>query len=241
MEKRELDGFVYFLSRRKGQRRLGLRIDDKGFIKVSAPYYASYSQIESFVSSHSQWIVQHQKNVPVHTYETGDKIALLGQQKTLLVLDLPWGEDGCKKSKTMSYYKVNDEEIVVYAKNKDICLVKKEIKKMYVDTVANILSSRVAFWAGEVGVEVPYCGINRAKTKWGLCYPPQKRLYLSYMCAVLPYDLIDMIVLHEVCHLKISGHGEPFWSLMKKVMPDLEERKTRLSRISKTGIARNLV
>ncbi len=240
MEKREIEGFIYFLTRRKGQKRLGLRIDDKGLIKVSAPYYVSYSKLDDFVSSNSQWIIQHQKNVPVRTYETGDKVALLGQQKALLVRDFSLS-DNVNKRRTMSYYIINGEEIVVYAKNKDINLVKKEIKKMYINIVSKVLSDRVSFWAGKVGVNVPFYGVNSAKTKWGLCYPSQNRLYLSYMCAVLPYDLIDMIILHEVCHLKIAGHGEPFWSLMKTFMPDLEERKTRLRQISKTGIARNLV
>ena len=118
---------------------------------------------------------------------------------------------------------------------------KKEIKKLYVDTVSNVLASRVDYWAYEIGVEVPIYGVNNAKSKWGVCYPTQNRLYLSYMCAVLPYELIDMTVLHEVCHLKVHGHGQPFWALIKEHMPDLDERKARLREISKTGVNLNLV
>ena len=132
-------------------------------------------------------------------------------------------------------------KITVYVKKKDIGLVKKEIKKLYVDTVSKVLASRVEYWAAEVGVEVPNYGVNNAKSKWGVCYPTQNRLYLSYMCAVLPYELIDMTVLHEVCHLKIHGHGRLFCALMEVHMPDLDERKARLRGLSKTGMNLNLV
>ena len=164
-------------------------------------------------------------------------IPLLGGVKALEVVDRPLTSE----TRKMSQYSIDGEKIIVYAKNKDIGLVKKEIKKLYVDTVSKALASRVDYWAYEIGVEVPRYGVNNAKTKWGVCYPSQRRLYLSYMCAVLPYGLIDMTVLHEVCHLKINGHGRLFWVLMKEHMPDLDERKARLREISKTGVNLNLV
>ena len=204
---------------------------------VSAPYYVPFSKVDGFVAANSQWIIQHVGLVPVHTYETGDMIPLLGGMRALEVVDRPLTTG----SRKMSQYSVDNEKIIVYAKNKDIGLVKKEIKKLYVDTVSKVLASRVEYWADEVGVDVPRYGVNNAKSKWGVCYPTQGRLYLSYMCAVLPLDLIDMTVLHEVCHLKVHGHGNPFWALMKEHMPDLEERKARLREISKTGVNLNLV
>lgn len=237
MQQRECNGIVYFLNRRKGLRNLRLHIDSNGRILVSAPYYVPFSKTDSFVSANSQWIVQHMELVPVRKYETGELIPFLGGEATLEVIDVPL----MKGTRKMSQYSMNDGKITVYAKNKDIGLVKKEIKKMYIDTVSRILSSRVEYWADEVGVDVPSYGVNSAKSKWGVCYPTQNRLYLSYMCAVLPYELIDMTVLHEVCHLKVHGHGRPFWSLMEEHMPDLEKRKARLREISKAGVNLNLV
>ena len=189
------------------------------------------------MAANSQWIIQHVGLVPVHTYETGDRIPLLGGVKALEVVDVPL----IKGTRKTSQYSIDDGKITVYAKNKDIGLVKKEIKKLYVNTVSKVLASRVEYWADEIGVEVPRYGVNNAKSKWGVCYPTQNRLYLSYMCAVLPYELIDMTVLHEVCHLKIHGHGRSFWDLMEVHMSDLDERKAHLRELSKTGVNLNLV
>jgi len=236
MEKRESAGIHYFLNRRRGLRNLRLHVDHSGRVVVSAPYYISFSRLDEFVVSHLDWIVEHKQKLPQHTYETGDSIYFLGQKKCLEVVDSSFNNPT-----TISQNIIKDEKIMIYAKNKDIVLVQNEIKKLYVKTVFDILNTRVVYWSQVIDVDVPEYGVNKAKTKWGVCYPTQKRLYLSYMCAVLPFDLIDMTVFHEVCHLKVSGHGKPFWSLMETYMPDLNERKTRLKELSKTGISLHCV
>lgn len=227
---RSTDGIDYTLRRNRGQRSLRLHLDSHGHVIVSAPYYASYSEIDDFVRRSASWIADHSSRIAEHNYQSGDVIPYLGRRMTLLVLD----------GKT-SQYDIVDDKIIVTVKNKDIELVKKTIKKLYVDTVMDVLERRVPYWCSELDLEDPSFGVNRAKGKWGVCYPVEKRLYLSYMCATLPYDLMDMTVLHEVCHLRYAGHGADFWGLMKFHMPDLEERKTRLNKLSKAGWSLNIV
>lgn len=237
MEQRECNGIVYLLNRRRGYRNLRLHIDAKGRIMVSAPYYVSFSKVDSFVVSNSAWIAEHLYRIPEHSFKTGDSIPFLGGSLRLEVDDEAFGLDDA----TMPEYRVIDGKIVVYAKENDIDSARRAIKSLYMDTVAEVLSERVEYWASELGVDAPRYGVNNARTKWGVCYPSQNRLYLSYMCAVLPYELIDMTVLHEVCHLLVHGHGEPFWRLMQTHMPDLKERKARLKSLAKAGVNLNLV
>lgn len=92
---------------------------------------------------------------------------MLGGVKALEVVDRPLTSE----TRKMSQYSIDSGKIIVYAKKRDIGLVKKEIKKLYVDTVSNVLASRVDYWAYEIGVEVPIYGVNNAKSKWGVCYP----------------------------------------------------------------------
>ena len=236
MEQREVQGVTYYLSRRRGMRNLRLRMDKQGLVMVSAPYSASVSKIDAFVSKYADKIKQFEKSVPQHTYQTGDSILLLGKERSLEVRIDPL------LKKTIAQYRIEDEKIVVIVCIEDIGLVKATIKQMYIDTVQKVLESRVQYWVDRVQAgPVSSFGVNRAKTKWGVCYPKERRLYLSYMCAILPYELIDMTVLHEVCHLKIAGHGPRFWALMKAYMPDLDKRKAQLREVSKMGLSYNLV
>ena len=236
MEQREVQGISYCLIRKRGMRNLHLRIGNEGQVVVSAPFWVKLSKIEEFVVKCKGMIEKVENTVPTHSYDTGDTIMLLGKPRTLEVVQVQ------QLKKTMAQYSIEDEKIMVYVGNKDIGLIKAAIKQMYIDTVAEVLSSRVPYWVRETQAgEVPAFGVNRAKSKWGVCYPQERRLYLSYMCAILPYELIDMTVLHEVCHLRERGHGPEFWALMKAHMPDLDKRKAQLRDFSKMGLTYNLV
>lgn len=227
---RNAAGISYRLRRNRGQRNLRLRIDPSGSVIVSAPYYATVAEIDEFVVKSASWIADHTGRVASHSYTTGDFVPFLGEKKTLMVIE-------GKKAR----YDVVDDKIIVTVRNQDINAVKKQIKALYVATVMDIMVERVPYWCGELCLDVPEFGVNHSKGKWGVCYPMEKRLYLSYMCATLPKDLIDMTVLHEVCHLRYSGHGKRFWALMEKHMPDLDERKAGLNAIVKSGWSMNIV
>lgn len=197
---------------------------------VSAPYGVAYGRIDDFVRSSRPWIDEHLAKVSVHTYADGDSVPFLGKNLSLVV-----------QKGTIACCDIIDGKIVVTTPYEDIESIKAIIRMRYEKTVMAILQDRVPFWCSRLGLEVPRYGVNRAHSKWGVCYYREKRLYLSYMCAVLPYELIDMTVLHEVCHLVCPGHGQKFWALMKSFMPDLEERKTALSRIARSGWTMNIV
>ena len=223
-------GIDYTLMRKRGQRSLRLHLDPYGHPVVSAPVRYPQLEIDAFVAQSADWIKKQKARISPHDYATGDFVPFLGRKMTLMVLD---GK--------MSKYDIIDDKIIVTCRNKDIEKVKKTIKQLYTDTVMSIIEKRVPFWCRELGLGIPEYGVNRAKGRWGVCYPQERRLYLSYMCATLPEDLIDMTVLHEVCHLVHSGHGRDFWSLMEKHLPDLKNRKAELARIAKSGWSMNIV
>ena len=236
MEQREVLGVTYYLNRRRGMRYLRLKFDKEGRVVVSAPYSISITKINDFVSKYADKISQVEKSVPQHSYQTGDTVLLLGKERTLEVKVEPL------LKKTIAQYRIEEEKIIITVPSEDIGFVKGTIKQMYIDTVQKVLESRVPYWVNQTqGGQMPSYGVNRAKSKWGVCYPKERRLYLSYMCAILPYELIDMTTLHEVCHLKVAGHGPAFWALMKAQMPDLEKRKAQLREVSKMGLTFNLV
>ena len=236
MEQREFQGISFYLIRKRGMRNLRLKVNSKGSVVVSAPYWVRITDINNFVLRCESKIKKAEKNIPKHTYLTGDSILLLGRNRFLEVIELP------QKNKTMAQYCIEDGKIAVYVGNKDVEIVKNAIKQMYINTVAEVLASRVPYWVNVAQIgNVPSFGVNKAKTKWGVCYTRERRLYLSYMCAILPYELIDMVVLHEVCHLKIEGHGPAFWALMRNYMPDLDKRRAQLKEFSKQWFTYNLV
>ncbi len=67
--------------------------------------------------------------------------------------------------------------------------------------------------------------IKNQKTRWGSC-SKKGNLNFNYKIVLLPKNLADYIIVHELCHLKEFNHSKKFWNLVSKVMSDyLDIRK----------------
>lgn len=69
--------------------------------------------------------------------------------------------------------------------------------------------------------------IKNQKTRWGSC-SSQKNLNFNCKIALLDQELIDYIVVHELCHLAQMNHGPMFWSLVAQTMPEYKKHHTAL-------------
>jgi len=71
--------------------------------------------------------------------------------------------------------------------------------------------------------------IKNTKRQWGSC-SSKSNLNFNYKLLFLPDDLIDYVVVHELCHLKELNHGGKFWALVAKTLPDYQNKRKRLMR-----------
>lgn len=79
-----------------------------------------------------------------------------------------------------------------------------------------ILPIRVKYFAQKYQFEYSNVKINKSVTRWGSC-SSHKNINLSLRCMLLPDYLIDLVILHELCHTKEMNHGENFWKILDEV------------------------
>ncbi len=96
--------------------------------------------------------------------------------------------------------------------------MKKEAKR--------ILPARVEQLAAKHGFSYKDVKIQSGKTRWGSC-SSQKNINLSFYLMMLSSELVDYVILHELCHTVEMNHGERFWKLMDKVTEGKTERYRR--------------
>ena len=89
-----------------------------------------------------------------------------------------------------------------------------------------LLPSRLLSLASRHGVTCTGVKIFNSKSHWGSC-TPRRSITLSLSLMLLPWHLIDYVLLHELCHTIEMNHSDRFWALMDKVTDGkaLEQRK----------------
>jgi hypothetical protein len=77
---------------------------------------------------------------------------------------------------------------------------------------------------GLVGAEPSSLSIRDQKTRWGSA-SHSGNLSLNFNLLKAPQEVLDYVVVHELCHLRVRGHSKKFWSLVESVMPDYRRAK----------------
>jgi predicted metal-dependent hydrolase len=72
--------------------------------------------------------------------------------------------------------------------------------------------------------------IRNSRSRWGSC-SAKKNLNFNYKILFLPEELLDYIVVHELCHLGEMNHSKRFWGLVEKTIPDYKEMRKKMRKI----------
>jgi predicted metal-dependent hydrolase len=90
-----------------------------------------------------------------------------------------------------------------------------------------VLPPKVAFWSKQMGVTPTGLKITTARKRWGSCSGKNS---LCFSCFLMdwPEAAIDLVVVHELCHIRVKNHGPAFYALLEQYLPDYRERQRLL-------------
>lgn len=57
--------------------------------------------------------------------------------------------------------------------------------------------------------------VTNQNTRWGSCTPAEGSIRLSHRLRGMPEYVVDYVLLHELAHLLVPGHGPRFWQLLE--------------------------
>lgn len=81
------------------------------------------------------------------------------------------------------------------------------------------IPQRVRHFCVSAGVDYGRITIRNQKTRWGSC---SRNGNLSFNCLLMlmPPEVIDYVVVHELCHRKEMNHSKAFWEEVQKILPE---------------------
>ena len=212
------------------RKSISIRINSSGKVVVSAPWYAPDFMIKSFVDSKASWIKERQKIIKrdkssVPGYSDGEPQLFLGEFFPLVIKPIPYiqksrlGFDGGKFELTVP-------------KTHTTRQIKSDAHKQFLDFYLKYgqkyIFERVSFYTQKLGVDFNRIVLKKVSSIWGSC-SSKNNLNFNRKLIMAPKEVVDYVVIHEVCHLIHRHHRRTFWQLVKSLDSEYHLHKLWLS------------
>ncbi len=92
------------------------------------------------------------------------------------------------------------------------------------DAAVKTLPPRVAAIAAQLGVTYNRITVRNQSSRWGSC-SGRKNLNFNCILMLCPEEVMDYVILHELCHLKEMNHSADFWSLVEQYDPSYRKKE----------------
>lgn len=207
-------------------KHINLKVKPNLEVILSVPIHTSKARIAQILDERKSWITKHledfeSKRVVVEElqYNCGDMIDYLGHVYPLQIVF---------SNKNQVVF--NDGEIVLYTKDiNDILLKKQILYKWYLSQADTIFSQLVNKYCVLLNKQIAHLSIKKMQTRWGSCNTRKSYINLNIELIKKPLAAIEYVVVHELAHLTHANHSKSFYAYVANYMPDWQERKQLLS------------
>jgi len=203
-----------------------------GKVEVVAPVKVAEHKIHQFVQSKQQWIVRalakiatkshlHKTLAPA-VYGHGAEIPYQGTSYKLAVRPT--------KLKRIKI-EFSQEFIEFIAHVPDALMIKDhsaEIKEGLIRWMKKESKSQVEQLvkqhAGKKQLFPQTIKIKTQKSRWGSC-GIHNDIHINWLLIIAPPEVMEYVVVHELCHIKVRNHSAHFWALVAEHLPDYQSRR----------------
>jgi predicted metal-dependent hydrolase len=206
----------------KKRKLLQLTIDRGGELVISAPHDTPESVMEEFVREKKFWLYTKlaekeamNRKIVVREFVNGEGFPYLGRSYRLLLVD----EQDVPLKLSQGRFKLVETEVGHG---------RTHMVKWYTTHAIPWLKKNTDYWSKKLEVKPEDVKVRDLKFRWGSC-SSSGTINFHWATIMLPVDVVEYIIVHELTHLKEKNHTQAFWNLLAKAMPDYENRKNWLA------------
>lgn len=214
---------------RSRRKTLSLQVKH-GQVYVRAPHHADTDFIESFIKKKNAWLKakileQNQTKDLCCDFTQGSQLFLFGQLVTLnIVLEneytyphivLTTLENG---QQTLNIHLSIRIQNTLHTPTQWAIAVKKQLENYLAAQANEIIPPKVDYYSQLTKLSPVSINIRKYTARWGSCNN-KGELSFNYLLMMLPIEVIDYVIIHELCHLQHLNHSKDFWQLVSKFYP----------------------
>ncbi|MCK5289194.1 MAG: M48 family metallopeptidase [Candidatus Omnitrophica bacterium] len=219
--------FEYTLIRKTRRKNLSITISSDNKIIVKAAKFLSEKFIETFLENKAGWIrkrisfnKQFLKPYIAKEFIEGENFLYQGKIYPLVLKKI--GGSGIVFKDNAFFMDVFNN-----CKDRKRYFTLKFIE-WYKIAAYRTLLDRICFYESILMVSISDLRIKTLKRTWGSC-SKNGLVSFSWKIIMAPLEIIDYLVVHELCHLIHHDHSIHFWEKVRMVLPDYKKRKKWLA------------
>jgi predicted metal-dependent hydrolase len=209
--------------------RYHISIDKEG-VEIVLPIGIPPERAESLLNRNSKWVLAHWIRISRKLHHADfsplpDNTILFRGKPTPIILK---PESSLKSRIVVNYLPGKIQVRVPHSMKK---IPGKYVYSWLADQARGLIAERVADLSVRYDLHPGQITIRNQKTRWGSC-SSSKTLSFNWRMIMLPQEVMDYIVIHELSHMEEPNHSRRFWSLVASRCPEYKIQRSWLKRNS---------
>jgi predicted metal-dependent hydrolase len=220
----------YTLRRSPRSRRLRVTIDPALGVVVTVPpatrrgWAHPEADVERFLRERESWLRRHLETMARDRatiaarggLTDGASIRYRGELHRLAIVE---ASPNVRRSSVVRVGAEAGDELVVSLAARDRRPVAAVLEAWFRDRARAAIDAAIAGHAGALKVTPAAVTVRDQRSRWGSA-SRKKRLSFSWRLVLAPPEALETVVIHELAHLRVFGHGAAFWALVASRRPD---------------------
>ncbi len=209
--------------KKTNRKTISLTIERNNDIIIKAPLHATDEKVEDFFVRKQLWIytkLEEKKQFmdcpDKKEFVDGEGFYYLWRMYKLQLVD---NVD----------YKITFQKNTFFLNRQYTNIWKELFIEWYKQRFEKRVTSRIKLLSNIHGLHPTKVSVKELKNRWGSCTSDNK-LNFHWKVMLAPLWVIEYIIIHELCHIKVKSHSPKYWDLLAKHMPDYEWYKDWLKR-----------
>ncbi len=217
--------FDFTIVRRNRRKTASISVSPENRVTITVPDYLSDDRIMEIIERKSRWIRKRIADNPGRVgqvkpreYISGETFKYLG--KTLLLQVKPDVASNLSLEGDVLVARIPwklDE-----GRRRDY--IAARVEEWYRSRAVETLVERVRLHEKLVGKKVNTIRVKDLSSRWGSC-SIRGNLNFNWKIIIAPVEILDYVVIHELCHLIHLDHSPRFWGLVQSILPDYALRR----------------